>query len=77
MLTALEIELLFQILTNRIQAFQANAVLISKSFVQFSSQDPKYSSNDGGYLPTWEQVLLKTRREEISGNAFGLEQNEA
>jgi hypothetical protein len=40
-LTALEIELLFYILT-RIHAFQANAFLISKSFVQLSSQDPKY-----------------------------------
>jgi alkyl sulfatase BDS1-like metallo-beta-lactamase superfamily hydrolase len=41
-LTALAIQLLFQILTTRIQAFQANDFLISKSFVQFSSQDPKY-----------------------------------
>jgi hypothetical protein len=38
-LTALEIELLFQILTNQIQA---NSFLISKSFVQLSSQDPKF-----------------------------------
>jgi hypothetical protein len=30
--------LLFQILTNRVHAFQANAFLISKSFAQFSSQ---------------------------------------
>jgi hypothetical protein len=41
-LTALEIEVLFQISINRIQAFQANALLISKKFVQFGSQDPKY-----------------------------------
>jgi hypothetical protein len=41
-LTAPEMELLFQIFTNRIQVFKCNAFLISKSFVQFSSQDPKY-----------------------------------
>jgi hypothetical protein len=36
-LTVLETEVLFQTLTNRVQASQANAFLISKSLVQLSS----------------------------------------
>jgi hypothetical protein len=38
------------------QAFQANASLISKSFVQFSSQDPKYLTS----LSTFIVVSVET-----------------